>query len=200
MTDVCCGVWITEPLAKGFGFVPYGGVQIESLKHSGYCWQVGSHSLTVNYKNCFPSWFTVSSLGYSPRIWNISFLWDMRLSQQCCWIFKSSGMWYYVVGWVVPTFHRTDLPAPSVSCSLGPLNNNIDTNTGNHSLSKTVTHPTRLTFHASFCFLLHYHNCDSVSALFAFFLFQCAYWSTHPLSFAEWRNNNCIIPCSTILL
>jgi len=133
-----------EPLAKGLKFSPYGGVQIESSYHSGYCWQVGSHSLMFNYKNCFPSWITVSFLRYSPRIWNISFLCDLRLSQQCCWIFKSSGTWHYVVGWLVPIFHTTELPAPSVSCSLGLLiNHNIDTNIGSYSLRNMVTHPTR---------------------------------------------------------
>jgi len=143
-------MWITEPLAKGLRFGPYGGVQIESLNHSGYCWQVGSHSLTFNYKHCFPSWITGSSLRYSPRIWNISCLWDLKLSQQCCWIFKSSGMWHFAVAWIVPTIHRTELPAPSVPFSLGLLNHNIDANTGNYSLSNTVTHPKRPDFSCQF--------------------------------------------------
>jgi hypothetical protein len=29
-------------------------------------------------------------------------MWDLRLSERCCWGFRPSGMWHYAVVWVVP--------------------------------------------------------------------------------------------------
>ena len=39
----------------------------------------------------------------------------LSFSQQCCWEFRSSGMWCCVVGWMAPLFHRNVMPHNKVS-------------------------------------------------------------------------------------